>query len=59
MLDLIVSAKLSGIFFTGYLKTSDRTETPSPLEGEGWGEGEHAIFTPTLTLPHQGGGEMG
>ncbi len=23
------------------------------------GEGEFASFTPTLTLPHQGGGEMG
>jgi hypothetical protein len=29
---------------------------PSPLVGEGRGEGEYTIGTPTLTLPHQGGG---
>jgi len=29
---------------------------PPPLVGEGVGEGEHAIFTPTFILPHQGGG---
>jgi hypothetical protein len=31
-----------------------RIETPPPLAGGGWGEGD--LFTPTLTLPHQGGG---
>ena len=30
-------------------------ESPPPLAGGGWGEGEY--FTPTLTLPPQGGGE--
>ncbi len=34
--------------------TRPRIETPPPLVGGGWGEGES--FTPTLTLPHQGGG---
>ena len=29
---------------------------PSPLVGEGGGEGEHTIITPTFILPHQGGG---
>jgi anthranilate synthase/aminodeoxychorismate synthase-like glutamine amidotransferase len=29
---------------------------PSPLVGEGKGEGEQAMLTPTLILPHQGGG---
>ena len=41
--------------------------TPPPLEGGGWGEGEcinnpvefHIFFTPTLTLPRQGGGNLG
>ncbi len=32
-----------------------RQETPPPRAGGGWGEGEY--FTPTLTLPPQGGGE--
>ena len=27
--------------------------TPSPQAGEGGGEGEHIISTPTLILPHQ------
>ena len=30
--------------------------TPSPLAGEGEGEGDHTRSTPTLILPHQGGG---
>jgi hypothetical protein len=29
---------------------------PSPLVGEGEGEGEHTLSTPTSILPHQGGG---
>jgi len=40
-------------------------ETPSPLAGEGWGEGEEKKFlkfplpiTPTLTLPPQMGREI-
>ena len=30
--------------------------SPSPLAGEGAGEGEHFLSTPTLVLPRQGGG---
>jgi hypothetical protein len=30
--------------------------TPSPLVGEGGGEGEHDMATPASILPHQGGG---
>ena len=30
--------------------------TTQSLAGEGGGEGEHNIFTPTSILPHQGGG---
>jgi len=33
--------------------------SPSLAVGGTWGEGEYTMFTPTLTLPHQGGGEMG
>ena len=29
--------------------------TPSPLVGEGGGEGGHTVITPTLILPHQEG----
>jgi hypothetical protein len=32
-------------------------KTPSPLEGEGWGEGIEIIFSPPPSLPHRGGGE--
>jgi hypothetical protein len=35
-------------------------EVPSPLVGEGQGEGKGAsmsLFTPSLILPHRGGGE--
>jgi ribonuclease R len=37
------------------------TNTPSPLEGEGWGEGAHTPHSSrgqplSLTLPHKGGG---
>jgi hypothetical protein len=35
----------------------NKWRTPSPSVGEGGGEGEHAMFTPTRTLPHQGGGQ--
>ena len=34
----------------------DDTGTPSPLVGEGWGEGASQHFTLSLALPHQGGG---
>jgi hypothetical protein len=30
--------------------------SPSPLAGEGGGEGEHTMPTPTSVLPRQGGG---
>ena len=30
--------------------------SPSPLVGEGGGEGEHTLFTPSSILRHQGGG---
>jgi len=30
--------------------------TPSPTVGEGDGEGGHTIPSPTLILPHKGGG---
>ena len=30
--------------------------TPSPLAGEGEGKGGNSMITPTLVLPHQGGG---
>jgi len=30
--------------------------SPSPLVGEGGGEGEHTMSTPTSILPRQGGG---
>jgi hypothetical protein len=33
-----------------------RMTSPSPLVGEGWGEGASTAFTPTPPLPHQGGG---
>lgn len=34
-----------------------RFSAPSPLVGEGWGEGaNHAASAPTPTLPHRGGG---
>jgi hypothetical protein len=29
---------------------------PSPLAGEGWGEGDFECYTPSLTLSHQGRG---
>jgi hypothetical protein len=39
---------------------SDNSEnkpiTPSPLAGEGGGEGDHTESTPTLILPLDGGG---
>jgi hypothetical protein len=51
-----------GVFFHGQAVPG---KTPPPLAGGGWGEEEIfpwpgpslAQFTPSLTLPHQGGGE--
>ena len=34
----------------------DRNYPPLPLAGEGKGEGEHLLPTPTSILPRQGGG---
>jgi len=34
------------------------SNTPSPLVGEGWGEGDSERSTLSLTLPPQGGGDI-
>jgi excinuclease ABC subunit A len=49
---------LTGKYLAGVLRVR-RPSSPSPLTGEGRGGGELStrhLFTPTPTLPHQGGG---
>ncbi|NOU01919.1 MAG: aminodeoxychorismate lyase, partial [Gallionella sp.] len=41
----------------GSARTTRDEDTPSPLVGEGWGEGDSERSTLSLTLPHQGGGD--
>jgi hypothetical protein len=46
-----------GIGIWDYVENNPNYQ-PSPLVGEGGGEGEYAMSTPTSILPHQGGGEL-
>jgi len=44
------------IYFMPLYHLENNSTIPSPLAGEGAGEGDYTVFTPTSILPHQGGG---